>query len=200
MIRYLLLVCLIALPTVCLAEKPVDCLPTPDYEPDAQDPAWLKYAAQFHGHLGPWAAAGLRAGMAARGAAGAKGYFDVRVTVEGPFAKPPRSCFLDGLQVSTGATLGKRNLKWIKADKIVVRLENTKTGKQVEVSPTPELMKRLASFKPKPKVEDHDHEHAADEDHDHDHEDDHQRLLEDIARRIAKLPEARLLRVRVAAE
>ena len=27
----------------------------------------------------------------------AKGYFDVQVVATGPFAKPPRSCFLDGL-------------------------------------------------------------------------------------------------------
>ena len=39
----------------------------------------------------------------------AKGYFDVEVTCEGPLAKPPQSCFLDGVQVATGATLGKRN-------------------------------------------------------------------------------------------
>ncbi len=198
MIRCLLLVCLMGIPTICPAERPVASLPTPDYEPDAKDPAWLKYAAQFHGHLGPWAAAGLRAGMSARSAVEAKGYFDVRVTVEGPFAKPPQSCFLDGLQVSTGATLGKRNLRWLKGDKVVVRMENTKTGKQVEVCPTPELMKLLGSFKPKPKVEEHKHEHAVEEDHDH--ADDHQHLLEEIARRIAKLPEERVLRVRVLAE
>jgi formylmethanofuran dehydrogenase subunit E len=196
MIRCLLLVCLMGIPAICLAERPVEFLPTPDYEPDAKDPAWLKYAAQFHGHLGPWAAAGLRAGMTARSAAGAKGYFDVQVTVEGPFTKPPRSCFLDGLQVSTGATLGKRNLKWIKADEIVVRMQNTKTCKQVEVRPTPELMSLLASFKPKPKTPQSQHDHEADHDHAH----DHQHLLEDIARRIAKLPEKRILRVQMTAK
>ena len=167
----------------------MECLPTPEYEPDATDPAWLKYAAQFHGHLGPWATAGLRAGMTARRAAEAKGHFDVQITVEGPFVKPPQSCFLDGLQVSTGATLGKRNLKWIKADKIVVRLENTKTGKHVEVRPTPELMSLLASFKPRPKAAQSTDDHQADDDHDH--------LLEDIARRIAKMPETKILRVRI---
>lgn len=195
MLRYMLAICLIGLATPCVAQSPMDCLPTPQYEPDAADPAWLKYAAQFHGHLGPWATAGLRAGMAARRAAEAKGYFDVRITVEGPFAKPPQSCFLDGLQVSTGATLGKRNLEWIKADKVAVRLENTKTGKRVEVRPTPELMNLLASFKPKPKPARPQHNQEADDDHD-----DHESLLEDIARRIAKMPEEKILRVRIPAE
>ncbi len=32
----------------------------------------------------------------------AKGYVDVEVTCEGPFAKPPQACFLDGVQVANG--------------------------------------------------------------------------------------------------
>jgi len=94
-------------------------LPSPRYEPDASDPAWLSSAAQFHGHLGPWATAGLRAGVAGRRAIEADGYFDLLVVTVGPFVKPPRSCFLDGLQVSTGATLGKWNLKWVNGGELV---------------------------------------------------------------------------------
>jgi hypothetical protein len=60
-------------------------LPTPHYSPGQEDPAWLKYAAQFHGHLGPWATAGTRLGIAGRRAVDARGYFDVKVTCEGPF-------------------------------------------------------------------------------------------------------------------
>jgi formylmethanofuran dehydrogenase subunit E len=192
MLRYLLVICLVGLTTPAGAENPIECLPTPEHQPVKTDPAWLSYAAQFHGHLGPWATAGLRVGMTARHAAEAKGYFDVQLTVEGPFAKPPQSCFLDGLQVTTGATLGKRNLKWIKADKVVVRLENTKTGKQVEVRPTPELMSLLTSFKPKPKTA-----HSAD---DHHEGDDQKHLLEDIARRIAKMPEEKILQVKILSQ
>jgi formylmethanofuran dehydrogenase subunit E len=70
----------------------------------------------------------------------AKGYFDVEVTCEGPFAKPPQSCFLDGLQAGTGATMGKRNLICIEAEKVVVRVKNTVTGMSVALRPTPELL------------------------------------------------------------
>ena len=65
----------------------------------------------------------------------AKGYFDVEVTCEGPMAKPPQACFLDGVQVATGATMGKRTLHWVQADQILVRVKNTRTGKIVDVRP-----------------------------------------------------------------
>ncbi len=169
-------------------EQPVCRLPKPQYHREPADPDWLAFAAQFHGHLGPWATAGSRAGMCARRAVQAEGYFDLHVTVEGPFVKPPRSCFLDGVQVSTGATWGKRNLQWVKAEEIIVRVRNTRTGKVAEVRPTSALMKLVTSFKPRPKAA----ATAQPPDEDHDHEDD---ALEDIARRIAQLPEQQILEV-----
>jgi formylmethanofuran dehydrogenase subunit E len=149
----------------------------------------LTQAVQFHGHLGPWAPAGLRAGMTGRDAVGARGYFDLEVTAEGPFVKPPQSCFLDGLQVATGATWGKRNLHWAKGDEIVVRLKNARTGKLAEVRPTATLMKLLASVKPRPKAVAAE---RADQRDDHGQED---RALEAIARRIAQMPEKQILTV-----
>ncbi|MBN2473562.1 MAG: formylmethanofuran dehydrogenase subunit E family protein [Pirellulales bacterium] len=171
------------------AEETMCSLPKPHYHRDASDPEWLAYAAQFHGHLGPWAAAGLRAGMAARCAVKADGYFDVDVTVEGPLVKPPHSCFLDGLQVSTGATLGKRNLNWLQAEKVVVRVRNTGSGQVVEVRPTDELIKLLASVKTRPKTATAASAHGRDEDHADLH------FLEGIARWIATMPEKRILTV-----
>ena len=166
-------------------------LPTPHYQKKDTDPAWLAYAAQFHGHLGPWATAGTRAGMAGLRAIRAEGYFDVEVTCEGPLAKPPRSCFLDGLQVATGCTLGKRNLHWVKSKEVLVRMKNTRTGKQAEVRPTAALLELLASFKPQPRAR------SAGKVHDRagDHQED---PLEAIARKIATLPEEETLSVKVA--
>ena len=197
--RHLIVTLLFGLASCCSAEEPMRQLPKPHYQRAASDPQWLAYAAQFHGHLGPWATAGLRAGMAARRAAEAEGYFDVDVVVEGPLIKPPQSCFLDGLQVSTGATLGKRNLKWVKTDKIVVRMKNTRTGKVAEVRPTPALIQLVTSFKPRPKtVEDED---VRDRDDHREHRHDHKRedrLLETIARQIAGMPEKEIFRVTFA--
>ena len=190
MMRYLFLLSLCGLTTACFAEEPMCKLPQPHYERLDSDPAWLAYAARFHGHLGPWATAGTRLGMAGLQEVGAEGYFDVEVTCEGPFFRPPRSCFLDGLQVGTGATLGKRNLRWVQAGQIVVRVENTRTGQETEVRPTAELLKLLASFKPRPKAE---HAKSANRDHDQLRDADH--MVEAVARRIAAMADREILTV-----
>lgn len=187
--RRLLVISFCGIATCWAAEEPMCRLPKPDYHPDATDPPWLTQAVQFHGHLGPWATAGVRAGMAGRNAVGAQGYFDIEVTAEGPFVKPPQSCFLDGLQVATGATWGKRNVRWLKGEEIVVRLKNARTGKLAEVRPTGALMKLLASVRPRPKAVAAD---RADQRDDHGQED---RALEAIARKIARMPEKQILSV-----
>lgn len=111
MIRCVLLLVLLGLPTMTIAAEVADQLPQPDYQRQPTDPAWLASVVQFHGHLGPAVVAGARMGMIGLRAVEAKGYFDVEVTCEGPLAKPPQACFLDGVQVATGATMGKRTLK-----------------------------------------------------------------------------------------
>lgn len=116
----------------------------------------------------------------------AKGYFDVEVTCEGPFAKPPQACFLDGLQVATGATMGKRTLNWVQADGILVRIKNTRTGKVAVVRPTPALVDLLGAFKSKP---------MAGAGHGPGHQ-DHERL-EAIARRIAGMEEKEIASVTI---
>jgi lysophospholipase L1-like esterase len=93
-------------------------------------------------------------------------------------AKPPQACFLDGIQMATGATMGKRTLTWVQADKIAVRIRNTRTGKTVELHPVPALLELLASFRAQPKAgADRGAGHQADE------------RLEAIARKIATMPE-----------
>ncbi len=157
----------------CHAE---DGLPQPHYHRQPSDPAWLASVVQFHGHLGPSVVAGARMGMIGLRAVEAKGYFDVEVTCAGPLAKPPQSCFLDGVQVATGATTGKRTLQWVQADRLTVRIKNIRTGNSAVLRPTPALMELLASYKPQSKV-------GAD----HGHSDDEQ--LESIARKVAVMPE-----------
>jgi formylmethanofuran dehydrogenase subunit E len=129
-----------------------DRLPQADYRRQPGDPEWLAQVVQFHGHLGPAVLAGARMGMIGLREVGAKGYFDVEATCEGPMAKPPQACFLDGVQLATGAPMGKRTLTWVQADQILVRVKNTRTGKTVELRPKPALMDRLAAFKPQAKA------------------------------------------------
>jgi len=162
-------------------------LPRPHYEPRDSDPQWLTLSVQFHGHLGPWATAGARLGMAGLYSVDAEGYFDVEVECEGPFVKPPQSCFLDGLQVATGATWGKRNLSWKRSDQIVVRIRNTRTGRRAEIRPTAKLMKMLGSFTPRPKAVTSE---LADEGRDRQPDD---ATVEGLARQIARMPAREIL-------
>jgi formylmethanofuran dehydrogenase subunit E len=181
------LVCPAAPTYLCAGEaqdaESLDQLPQPNYHRQPSDPAWLASVVQFHGHLGPAVVAGARMGMIGLRAVEAKGYFDVEVTCEGPLAKPPQACFLDGVQVATGATMGKRTLQWVQAEQIVVRIKNTRTGKTVDLRPTPALMELLASFKSQPKA---GADHGA-------KPDDEQ--LEAVARKIAVMAEKEVANV-----
>ena len=178
MFRYITTLLLFGLSSLCLA---ADHLPQPDYHRQPSDPEWLAQVVQLHGHLGPSVVMGARMGLMGLRAVEAKGYFDVEVTCEGPFAKPPQACFLDGVQVTTGATMGKRTLASVQAEHIVMRIRNTRTGKTADLRPTPALMQLLGSFKPQPKAGVR-------------HSDEQ---LEAIARKIAAMPDKEIAAVTV---
>lgn len=66
-------------------------------------------AAEFHGHLGPFLAIGVRMGLLAKKTLRSNGFKDLSVTVN-TGNKTPLSCVVDGIQVATGCTLGKGNI------------------------------------------------------------------------------------------
>ncbi len=72
----------------------------------------IEQAVEFHGHLGPFLVLGVRMGLIALRALGSPGY-------EGIFAlvktgdTPSLSCILDGIQISTGCTMGKGNINTV---------------------------------------------------------------------------------------
>jgi formylmethanofuran dehydrogenase subunit E len=69
----------------------------------------LEGAVKFHGHLGPFLILGLRAGLIGTDYLG-KNYFELKATVE-TSPNPPRSCFIDGIQFTSGCTVGKGNIE-----------------------------------------------------------------------------------------
>ncbi|MCA9411763.1 MAG: formylmethanofuran dehydrogenase subunit E family protein [Candidatus Omnitrophica bacterium] len=85
---------------------------------------------RFHGHLGPFVALGARMGEHAVIQREIPKYFGLKVLVECP-ATPPHSCLIDGLQMSTGATMGKKNIVHEIADSIRVTITNEKNGDSV---------------------------------------------------------------------
>ena len=77
------------------------------YTPPIED--LIPIASHFHGHLGPFLVLGLKAGLTAIKHLGKDPFhMKVIVTTEGA---PPTSCFIDGIQLSTGCTLGKMNIE-----------------------------------------------------------------------------------------
>jgi formylmethanofuran dehydrogenase subunit E len=109
----------------------------------------LKEAIRFHGHLGPFLVLGLKAGLFANKVLG-KDYFKTRAIVETE-PKPPYSCFVDGVQIATGCTMGKRNIK-IKRGKSL-SLIITKDDKVVKMSIREEIFKSLKNISFKEEAE-----------------------------------------------
>lgn len=60
----------------------------------------------------------------------AKGWFDVKCKVRLRW-RPPDSCIIDGIQISTGCTMGKKNLEVYEDEG--VSAEFTKHGKHVKI-------------------------------------------------------------------
>jgi len=70
----------------------------------------LERAIEFHGHGGPFMVIGLRMGLLALKHLDAGGWFDLRCVVSLRWG-PPDSCVIDGIQSSTGCTMGKHNIE-----------------------------------------------------------------------------------------
>ncbi|UCG45649.1 MAG: formylmethanofuran dehydrogenase subunit E family protein [Candidatus Bathyarchaeota archaeon] len=77
---------------------------------DEQSKALIETAADFHGHLGPYLVIGVRMGLLAKQVLNSDGSSGLSATVN-TGSKPPLSCVADGIQVATGCTLGKGNIK-----------------------------------------------------------------------------------------
>jgi len=102
----------------------------------------LKEAEKFHGHLGPWLILGVRAGEFALKKLRCKKFFDIEVKVRGASEKP-RSCLIDGLQLSTGATYGKGNIKKLKGSKIKIEFYNRFNHKEIDLGLKNKFIKEL---------------------------------------------------------
>ena len=97
----------------------------------------LKKIEKFHGHLGPYVVIGYKMGLIAN-----------RILGENPFSKkavvwtdikPPASCIIDGIQISSGCTMGKGNIT-VNYDKIAKAKFINKNGEKVIVTLKPEII------------------------------------------------------------
>lgn len=76
----------------------------------------LERAAKFHGHLGPYLVLGLRMGVLAKNTLNVNP-FEIRAEIHTEKRKP-RSCIVDGIQFTSGCTLGKGNIELLESEEI----------------------------------------------------------------------------------
>lgn len=72
----------------------------------------IERGTEFHGHLGPFLVLGIRMGLLALKNLGSSGHKDVEALVR-TGTTPPISCLVDGIQISTGCTMGKGNIETV---------------------------------------------------------------------------------------
>ena len=68
----------------------------------------LKKIEKFHGHIGPYVVIGYKMGEIANQLFGGDPFSKNAIVWTG--TKPPLSCIIDGIQMSSGCTLGKGNI------------------------------------------------------------------------------------------
>ncbi|MDH7602212.1 MAG: formylmethanofuran dehydrogenase subunit E family protein [Armatimonadota bacterium] len=94
----------------------------------------LELAKSYHGHLGPYLVIGIKMGNKAIRELQPESCFRLQTHVYCPDSPPP-SCVIDGLQLSTGCTMGKRNISHTETTQGVrVVVTNKDTGRSVELN------------------------------------------------------------------
>jgi formylmethanofuran dehydrogenase subunit E len=95
---------------------------------------------RFHGHVGPYVVLGYRAGRLAVDRLGVNA-FRMRAEVRAG-SRPPMSCYVDGVQLGSGCTLGKGNI--VAGDEETVEARFTSDdGGHLCVRTRPEVLGRL---------------------------------------------------------
>ncbi len=106
----------------------------------------LKEAEKFHGHLGPYLVLGILVGELAIKELSRRKYFGLEVKVWGA-NKKPKSCLIDGLQLSTGATYGKDNIKKLNGSIIKMEFLNRTNDKKLTLRFKDRLIQQLEQAK-----------------------------------------------------
>ncbi len=99
-------------------------------------------AIQFHGHDGLFMTIGLRMGLTALKMLDCKGWFDLSCEVKLNWS-PPDSCVIDGIQSSTGCTMGKKNITVIEQPGVEAVFRSKE--KTLKISLKPEIIEKIKS-------------------------------------------------------
>ena len=100
----------------------------------------LKKLEEFHGHVGPYVLIGYKMGQIANKELGKDPFCKNAVIFIG--CSPPISCIVDGIQLSSGCTLGKGNI-FIKNENSAKAEFSNKSGKKISIELNSEIRKEI---------------------------------------------------------
>ena len=103
----------------------------------------LRRISEFHGHLGPFVVVGYRMGEVANRLLGADAFAKTAVVLTG--GKPPRSCTIDGIQLSSGCTIGKGTIGVVDQGEVASIFLSKTSGRQVRISLKAERLEEITS-------------------------------------------------------
>lgn len=92
----------------------------------------IDHGVHLHGHLGPFLVAGIRMGLLALDLLDSPGYFGICAVSE-TGDETPLSCLTDGVQIGSGCSAGKGNLKVTDEKRPRVHFE-TDDGRRVTIT------------------------------------------------------------------
>ncbi|UCE92373.1 MAG: formylmethanofuran dehydrogenase subunit E family protein [Methanobacteriota archaeon] len=105
--------------------------------------AVLDRISEFHGHLGPFVVVGYRMGDVANRALGADPFGKTALVLAG--GKPPRSCIVDGIQVSSGCTLGKGEIAVVDQGEVAAIFVSKADGRSIKVKLKNPVLERITA-------------------------------------------------------
>jgi formylmethanofuran dehydrogenase subunit E len=95
---------------------------------------------RFHGHVGPYVVLGYRSGRLALERMGTNA-FKLHAEVSAG-SRPPMSCFVDGVQLGSGCTMGKGNITLHDEERVEVCF-TCEDGRSLRIRVRPETLERL---------------------------------------------------------
>jgi len=103
----------------------------------------VRKAKEFHGHLGPFLAIGVRMGQIGIRELSLSDYSDSLGVVLKVPQSVPYSCVVDGLQISTKCTVGNQKLLLENAEEIEAEFKNPNKDQTITISPQPAVLAML---------------------------------------------------------
>jgi len=100
--------------------------------------AMIDRGVQLHGHEGPFLIAGIRMGLLALDLLHSPGYLGIEAESDAG-STPPLSCLSDGIQIGSGCTVGKGNLRVTTACRPAARFVDAR-GRTLQVELRPDIL------------------------------------------------------------